>query len=309
MTSPKDINNHNSDHAIAGAISGFSTRLICQPLDVIKIRFQLQVEPISHRYLGKYKSFLHATSTIIKEEGVLALWKGHVPAQLLSISYGMIQFYSYKKIVYLINDVPNSNNWQHSTHFIAGAIAGTFATAASFPFDTARTRLVAQSSRYQVYSGIFSCYESILKTESVRALFRGLLPTLVQIIPYTGTQFLLYNLFTNIYKKMTDESEISVTNSMLSGSASGLVAKTVVYPLDLARKRLQIQGFEHGRQGFGKFFTCNGFVDCVLRTIEQERFLGLFKGLIPSQTKATVTSALYFTFYEQACILLRYLRS
>lgn len=31
----------NSDHAIAGAVSGFVTRFLCQPLDVIKIRFQV----------------------------------------------------------------------------------------------------------------------------------------------------------------------------------------------------------------------------------------------------------------------------
>lgn len=29
------------DHAIAGAASGFITRFLCQPLDVIKIRFQV----------------------------------------------------------------------------------------------------------------------------------------------------------------------------------------------------------------------------------------------------------------------------
>lgn len=31
----------NLDHAIAGAVSGFVTRFLCQPLDVIKIRFQV----------------------------------------------------------------------------------------------------------------------------------------------------------------------------------------------------------------------------------------------------------------------------
>lgn len=31
----------NLDHAIAGAASGFITRFLCQPLDVIKIRFQV----------------------------------------------------------------------------------------------------------------------------------------------------------------------------------------------------------------------------------------------------------------------------
>lgn len=31
----------NLDYAIAGAASGFITRFLCQPLDVIKIRFQV----------------------------------------------------------------------------------------------------------------------------------------------------------------------------------------------------------------------------------------------------------------------------
>lgn len=35
-------NDNNSDHAIAGAASGFVTRFCCQPLDVIKIRFQVK---------------------------------------------------------------------------------------------------------------------------------------------------------------------------------------------------------------------------------------------------------------------------
>lgn len=35
-----------SDSAFAGSVSGIAARLITTPLDVIKIRFQLQLEPI-----------------------------------------------------------------------------------------------------------------------------------------------------------------------------------------------------------------------------------------------------------------------
>ena len=35
-----------SDAAIAGAVSGCLTRAILSPVDVVKIRFQLQLEPI-----------------------------------------------------------------------------------------------------------------------------------------------------------------------------------------------------------------------------------------------------------------------
>lgn len=95
---------------------------------------------------------------------------------------------------------------------------------------------------------------------------------------------------------------------MISGSTAGILAKTAVYPFDLSRKRLQIQGFEHGRKGFGQFLKCKGLIDCLKLTVKVEGFRGLFKGLVPSQLKAAITTALHFTVYEQALFLIRSFR-
>ena len=35
-----------TQYALAGAVSGITTRLLLQPLDVVKIRLQLQVDPL-----------------------------------------------------------------------------------------------------------------------------------------------------------------------------------------------------------------------------------------------------------------------
>ncbi|KAL6268474.1 hypothetical protein P5V15_001607 [Pogonomyrmex californicus] len=297
----------NLDHAIAGAASGFTTRFLCQPLDVIKIRFQLQVEPISRYHVSKYRSVSQACLLILKEEGITALWKGHVPAQLLSVVYGMTQFYSYNVFMKILQQIPQVEERRHTIQFVAGAGAGGMATIVSFPFDTIRTRLVAQSNNHQIYNGILHSCSSILRQESPRAFYSGLLPTLLQIAPHTGLQFMFYGLFTDIYKNYISGTDTSFYNSMLSGSAAGLVAKTIIYPFDLARKRLQIQGFRHGRKGFGKFFQCNGLVDCFKITVKEEGMQGLFKGLVPSQVKAAATTALHFTVYEQVLLLLKIL--
>lgn len=151
-------------------------------------------------------------------------------------------------------------------------------------------------------------FSYIVRRESPKAFFYGLLPTLLQIVPHTGLQFVFYEFFTDVYKKYCNDTDISFYNSMISGSTAGLLAKTIIYPLDLSRKRLQIQGFEEGRKGFGAFFQCMGLIDCLRLTLQREGLRGLFKGLVPSQFKAMATTALHFTVYEQSLIALKALR-
>ncbi|PNF16543.1 hypothetical protein B7P43_G07185 [Cryptotermes secundus] len=250
------------EHGMAGAISGGLTRFLCQPFDVIKIRFQLQVEPLSHACReAKYWSVSQAAHRIVKEEGFSALWKGHVPAQVLSIVYGVVQFASFEVLTqqtwYLLPHF-RGDVYRPAVHFVCGGIAGTLATVFSFPSDVVRTRLVAQGDQ-KVYRSIPKALTTIYTAEGPRAFFKGLSPTLIQIAPHTGAQFACYSILTTVWKDLVQpkgETEeyvyVSGTGSLVCGSLAGIGAKIFVYPLDVARKRLQIQGFQHGRVGFGK---------------------------------------------------------
>lgn len=58
----------------------------------LRLSPQLQIEPVSaHRPEGKYWGVGQAFRRILSEEGLSAFWKGHIPAQLLSICYGAVQ--------------------------------------------------------------------------------------------------------------------------------------------------------------------------------------------------------------------------
>lgn len=60
--------------------------------NIFSIFLQLQIEQLSSRNPGaKYHGILQAVQRISQEEGLLAFWKGHVPAQLLSVGYGAVQ--------------------------------------------------------------------------------------------------------------------------------------------------------------------------------------------------------------------------
>ena len=48
------------------------------------------MEPISKQH-GKYSGVLQAIACMVREERIPALWKGHVPAQALSIVQGTFQ--------------------------------------------------------------------------------------------------------------------------------------------------------------------------------------------------------------------------
>ena len=61
-----------SDALIAGSLSGGITRLVGSPLDVLKIRFQLQLEPIKvmHAVLGYRLGMQFLLSLVCKTEAL-----------------------------------------------------------------------------------------------------------------------------------------------------------------------------------------------------------------------------------------------
>jgi hypothetical protein len=64
------------------------------------------------------------------------------------------------------------------------------------------------------------------------------------------------------------------------GALAGTTGQTVAYPFDVARRRLQVSGWQGARElhsDHGSVVAYRGMVDCFVRTVREEGFGALFK--------------------------------
>ncbi|CAH8571486.1 unnamed protein product [Heterobilharzia americana] len=235
---------HNdAKNLLAGGLSGFTVRFITQPLDVMKIRFQLQVEDIKPTGKSYYSGLLQAFSRIYKEEGVRGLWKGHVPGQLLSITFCGAQFASFYAIENLLIDRTNPNPssiWLHD--LVAGCVTGIIASAICEPLDVMRTRLIAQG-KHQVYSGFLLGARDLVREEGIIGLWRGIGPCLVSVVPQTTIYFATYEQLKRATNTGNDEKSNDGQTSLPRTNRHKLPWHFSLWA-DLVKKRLEIRGFE-----------------------------------------------------------------
>ncbi|XP_054615641.1 mitochondrial thiamine pyrophosphate carrier isoform X2 [Dunckerocampus dactyliophorus] len=239
--------------ALAGSAAGIVTRALVSPFDVIKIRFQLQIESLSSaRPVGKYWGLFQASRCIHTEEGLSAFWKGHIPAQLLSICYGAVQFASFECLTKVVHDMTPFDSQTSGMHFMCGGLAACSATVVCQPLDTLRTRFAAQGEP-KMYNNLTHAVSTMWRTEGALTFYRGLSPTLIAVFPYAGMQFFFYNIFKRILTPppLTGTSGENI-RSLVCGSGAGVISKTITYPFDLFKKRLQVGGFEEARVQFGQ---------------------------------------------------------
>ncbi|KAL2339046.1 hypothetical protein Fmac_013492 [Flemingia macrophylla] len=307
--------------SFAGAISGGISRTVTSPLDVIKIRFQVQLEPTTTWAVlrkdlaaaSKYTGMFQATKDILREEGVQGFWRGNVPALLMVMPYTAIQFTVLHKLKTFASGSSRTENHANLSpylSYVSGALAGCAATVGSYPFDLLRTILASQGEP-KVYPTMRSALLDIIHTRGFQGLYSGLSPTLVEIIPYAGLQFGTYDTFKRwsmewnrrySYSKIAAADNLSSFQLFLCGLAAGTCAKLVCHPLDVVKKRFQIEGLQrHPRYGARvEHRAYRNMFDAMQRIMRLEGWAGLYKGIIPSTVKAAPAGAVTFVAYELA---------
>ncbi|EER23641.1 mitochondrial thiamine pyrophosphate transporter [Coccidioides posadasii str. Silveira] len=292
----------------AGAIAGMVSRFCVAPLDVVKIRLQLQIhslsDPLSHKNIRGpvYKGTISTLKAIVREEGITGLWKGNIPAELLYIFYGAIQFTTYRTVTQSLHTLPPPYRLpQPAESFVSGATAGGIGTFATYPFDLLRTRFAAQGND-KIYPSLLTAIRTIHAHEGSRGFFRGVSAAVAQIVPYMGLFFATYE---SVRVPISALHLPFGSGDATAGVIASVIAKTGVFPLDLVRKRLQVQGPTRSRYIHQNIPEYNGVLSTMKMVLRDGGVRGLYRGLTVSLIKAAPASAVTMWTYERVLKILK----
>ena len=285
-------------------------RFCIAPLDVLKIRLQLQyhslVDPLSNTPSG----VVSVARDILRHEGLTAFWKGNIPAEGLYLSYGAVQFLTYRSTNEVLEKLAEDRQRKLPgavKSFVSGAIAGTAATTATYPLDLLRTRFAAQGTE-KVYEGLLASVRDIKRNEGYTGFFRGLYAGIGQVVPYMGLFFCFYEGFKPVLAPLPLPFNSS---DAVAGVTASVLSKSMVFPLDTVRKRLQVQGPTREKylrvSGRGAKIPVyeRGILNTMAMIVQKEGTRGLYRGLGVSLIKAAPASAVTMWTYERVLSAVR----
>ncbi|CAH8268540.1 unnamed protein product [Arabidopsis lyrata] len=285
------------ERLLAGGIAGAFSKTCTAPLARLTILFQIQGMQSEAAILSS-PNIWHEASRIVKEEGFRAFWKGNLVTVAHRLPYGAVNFYAYEEYKTFLHSNPVLQSYKGnagldiSVHFVSGGLAGLTAASATYPLDLVRTRLSAQRNSIY-YQGVGHAFRTICREEGILGLYKGLGATLLGVGPSLAISFAAYETFKTFWLSHRPNDSNAVV-SLGCGSLSGIVSSTATFPLDLVRRRMQLEG----AGGRARVYT-TGLFGTFKHIFKTEGMRGLYRGIIPEYYKVVPGVGIAFMTFEE----------
>lgn len=179
-----------------GLAAGGCAAFLSNPVEVALVRMQADGKlPIEEK--RNYKNIFDALSRIIRQEGVLSLWKGASPTVVRAMVVNALQVGGYEAAKTTYKDRFGMRE-SVGLHLSSSLTAGFIYSFATLPLDTAKTRMQTQKGRE--YRSIVQTVTKIAKAEGVMSLWNGFFPYFARCGGHTVAMFL----FLEQYKKVVE---------------------------------------------------------------------------------------------------------
>jgi len=191
MSDPQTGKLSAANALVAGSLGGITATCVTYPTDMVKTRLTVAHSDPSK---AKYHGIIDCFRVILKEEGILAFYKGMSTSVI-----GVIPFAGGTFMAYEVLDGMWGKPKEKMTpveNFINGCLAASFAQTFSFPFDTIRKKLQAQSKTVHEsmrpdveFNGMVDAFVKTVKKHGPLGLWKGTTANLAKVAPYAGIMF------------------------------------------------------------------------------------------------------------------------
>lgn len=198
------------------------------------------------------------------------------------------------------------------------SVGGMTAATLTAPLDVLKTRL--QSDLYQAQiraarvgheqargplraayhhlTETLQILNAVQRTEGTRALFKGLGPNLIGIVPARSINFYVYGNGKRLLAEYWNKGEEAAWVHMVAGAAAGVTTSTVTNPIWMIKTRLQLDKNVSERSGGEMQRRYKNSYDCIKQILREEGLRGLYKGMSASYL-GVAESTLQWVLYEQ----------
>lgn len=189
----------------AGGIAGAVSRTATAPLDRLKVLLQVQTQR---------SGVISGLRKIYKDSGFSGFFRGNGLNIIKVAPESAIKFYAYELLKEFVVSVDKDGNKQDigtAGRLLAGGTAGAVAQVAVYPMDLVKTRLQTFHAADGKAPHLMQLSRSIWAQEGPRALYRGLFPSLLGMIPYAGIDLAAYETLKDFSRQFlpADSGEVS----------------------------------------------------------------------------------------------------
>ncbi|KAI5080057.1 hypothetical protein GOP47_0005536 [Adiantum capillus-veneris] len=142
------------------------------------------------------------------------------------------------------------------------------------------------------YTGILQATRDIIHEEGIKGLWRGNVPALLMVMPYTAVQFVVLHKLKSFAAgsdRGEDHINLNPALSVLSGALAGCAATIGSYPFDFLRTVL-------ASQGEPKIYP--DLRSALIGTLQSRGFRGLYAGLAPTLIQIVPYAGIHFGSYD-----------
>uniref|UniRef100_A0A8C7ZHI1 Dicarboxylate carrier UCP2 n=1 Tax=Oryzias sinensis TaxID=183150 RepID=A0A8C7ZHI1_9TELE len=172
---------------LAGCTTGAMAVSFAQPTDVVKVRFQAQMNlnGVARRYSGTMQAYRQ----IFQNEGMRGLWKGTLPNITRNALVNCTELVTYDLIkeAILRHQLLSDNL---PCHFVSAFGAGFVTTVIASPVDVVKTRYM--NSPPGQYRSAINCAWTMLTKEGPTAFYKGFVPSFLRLGSWNVVMFVTF---------------------------------------------------------------------------------------------------------------------